>query len=126
MDHVEPDTYPYEDENGERWLPVLGRVAQNDWSGYVLDDENHQWGFVVYWTDGINEWRERYSFVGEALARFAALVHAVTSSVFLVHQDDALPAFVEVANYFLGRTVHASSCQAGCDGTDPVNHGGYT
>lgn len=128
MNLIDTDTYPFEDEHGERWLPVLARVVQRDWSAVVLDDEQQEYGFVVTWTDGINVWTERYEFVGVALARFAALVQAVTSNVFLVHDTydpAALREFENEANGFFTRTVHASSCQAGCDGTDPMNHGGY-
>lgn len=119
--------YPFEDDDGPRWLRVLARVVERNWSARVLDDQEVNFGFIVTWTDGINTWVERYEYRATALARFAALVQAVESSVFLVHDtydQAALREFENEAGAFFTRTVHASSCPGGCDGTDTMNHGG--
>lgn len=121
-------SYPsYELPSGEV-LDVVTAWERSRYSAYVLRDPEAPVEWALTWTDGINEWVEWYDQPWVALARLAALVAAVEQDVFLVHANDAAergagPAtFVSEAERFVSRTVHASSCQPGCDGTDPVNH----
>lgn len=120
-----PELYPYELPSGET-LHVAARHYGDDYSAYVLPRDEGDW--VVTWTDGINHWVEEYEQPWHAYARLAALVAAVEQRVFLVHdgqrQPGELPLFVSEVERFVSRTVHASSCTPGCDGTDPANHGG--
>jgi hypothetical protein len=119
--------YPCLDVDGgdDRWLPVVAEFSGHRWNGHVLHDVEAAGEWIVTWTDGINEWLERYDYPWHALARFAALVAAAEQDVFLVH-DSSDPHgplnFVAEAERFVSRTIHASSCEPGCDGTDPVNH----
>lgn len=121
-----PSPYAEDDEVGRR-LPVVARHGGHDWTAWVLYrvEAAHEW--VLTWTDGINVWLEEYDQAWHALARLAALTAAVEQDVFLVHGSDVgsgRVVFVSEVERFVSRTVHASSCAPGCDGTDPVNHGG--
>lgn len=102
---------------------VITEVKATNWSAVVVKVSESN--FAVSWTDGINMWDERYDDLAVAFARLAALVRAADAGTYLVHQWDAIegtPAFEREAERFISRTVHASSCQVGCDGTDPANH----
>lgn len=115
-----------------RLVPVLCEVLRRDYAAYVLridegdpDDVAGVWALT--WTDGINWWYEEYEFPWLALARLAALVAAVEQDVFLVHDPSNRGnaeglAFLEEAERFVRRTVHAFNCPAGCDGTGSTNH----
>lgn len=110
-----------------RHLPVVAEHHGHDYAAWVLHDVEafHEW--VLTWTDGINHWLEEYHLPWHAYARLAALIAAVEQGVFLVHdlQDGDLAAHeavVDAIERFIARSVHASSCAPGCDGTDPVNH----
>ncbi len=108
-----------------RRLPVIAEFSGVDYDAYVLQEVEaaHEW--LVTWSDGINEWLEEYDYPWHALARFTALVAACEQQVFLVHDVESRgerAAFVEEAERFVSRTVHASSCGIGCDGTDDANH----
>lgn len=93
------------------------------------DEPTQRW--VLTWTDGINDWVEEWDDAAVAYCRLAALVTAVESGTYLVHEDTvhegvdawrSRRAFVVEVERFLSRTVHASSCRVGCRGDDPVNH----
>lgn len=122
--------YPFFDaEHGpdDRWLPVVAAFEGSNWLAHVLNDDDgdttQPW--ILTWTDGINEWIERYELPWNALARLAALVAAVEQDVFLVHRSDDPHGpldFLAEAERFVSRTIHASSCAPSCDGTDPANH----
>jgi hypothetical protein len=126
---------PYELGDGEL-VPVVAEHHGGDYTAWVLrrdlDADAHEHEWVVTWTDGINHWLEEYDESWHAYARLTALVAACDQDVFLVHavghgdvvNVSARDAFVSEAERFVSRTVHASSCAPGCDGTDPVNHGG--
>ena len=117
-------------------VPVISEYAQHDFTAYVLhrptDDKlryvgDYVGGWIVTWTDGINWWFEDdYELPWQALARFASVIAAIEQQVFVVHTAEELGperrAFVEEAERFVARTVHASSCPPGCDGTDSANH----
>ena len=115
-----------------RQVPVTGEYHGVDFAAFVLRDapdvepDDYVGGWIVTWTDGINWWFEgNYELPWQALARFAALVAACEQQVFLVHDGedpDQRDAFVVEANRFVARTVHASSCPAGCSGTSVANH----
>lgn len=112
-----------------RVLDVTAEHHGADYSAYVLHavEAFHEW--VLTWTDGINHWLEEYHQSWHAYARLAALVAAAEQDAFLVHdlQDGdpvARRAVVDEVERYVSRTVHASGCRPGCDGTDPVNHGG--
>jgi hypothetical protein len=114
----------YLEADGEA-LPVVAEFEGHHYSAHVLHDVNGDVEWIVTWTDGINEWVERYELPWHALARLAALVAAAEQDVFLVHDfvnRGEHVAFVAEADRFVSRTVHASSCAPGCDGTDPANH----
>lgn len=124
-------TGEYYDLWNGRVLPVVTTWARRDYTAHVLrghDDERDVAGeWILTWTDGINIWLEEYELPWQALARLAALVAAAEQDVFLVHPPSSRGinegrAFVEEAERFVSRTVHTSSCQPGCDGTDPENH----
>lgn len=118
-------TFPYEDENGERWLGVVATYEARDWNGRVLHDVSGSHPWIVTWTDGVNVWVELWHDVSVALTRFASLIRAAESNTFLVHDvasRDEGRYFEDLAERFISRVVHASSCQPGCDGTDPANH----
>lgn len=121
------ETYRYADERGERPLPVVAEYPGHDWTGRVLHDVEafHPW--LLVWTDGVNEWVEPFLEVHHALARFTALIVAAESHTFLVDRDldtnvVGRQRFEREVERFVSRVVHASSCQPGCDGTDPANH----
>lgn len=120
-----PELHHYELPSGEA-LPIAARHYGDDYSAYVLYDAEAPVSWIVTWTDGINDWVEGFEQPWHAYARLAALVAAVEQQVFLVHDGDRNPAelrvFVSEVERFVSRTVHASSCAPGCDGTDPVNH----
>lgn len=119
LDAVDPDVTEPRD------VPIVATFYGHSWSGRVLHDVEAAGEWVVTWTDGINTWLERYDYPWNALTRFAALVCAVEQDVFLVHDTydpHQLVEFVGESERFLSRVVHASSCRAGCDGTDPANH----
>jgi len=113
-------------------VPVTSEYHGVDFAAYVLrnspdtEPDDYVGGWIVTWTDGINWWCEDdYELPWQALARFAALVAACEQQVFLVHDVEARGerrAFVEEAERFVARTVHASSCRVGCTGTDEANH----
>lgn len=115
----------YELEDG-RELAVAAWHPGHDYEARVLHavEAAHEW--VVTWTDGINEWVEEFDEPWHAYARLAALVAACEQDVFMVHDETRghheKLAFVSEVERFVSRTVHASSCRTGCDGTDPVNH----
>lgn len=118
------DTYELAD--GER-LPVVAEYHGVDYDAYVLHNVEAAGEWVVTWTDGINHWVEEYDYPWHAFARLAALVAAADQQVFLVHDPSNRGAtegraFREEAERFVSRTVHASSCGTGCDGTDAANH----
>lgn len=125
-------TEVYELEDGRVGVVVL-EWERHDYTARVLrtdggppDEVAGDW--VLTWSDGINRWIDPpYEFPWQAIARLAALVAAVEQSVFLVHLGSGRDhtTFVEEAERFVARTVHASSCPPGCDGTDTMNHGGY-
>jgi hypothetical protein len=121
------NTFEYTDG---REVPIVAEYHGHDFGAWVLHDVEGFYPWPVTWTDGINFWLEGYDDVVVALARFTALLRACESNTFLVHhidlghrvdvgQRDAFEAEVE---RFVSRVVHASSCQPGCDGTDPANH----
>jgi hypothetical protein len=106
-------------------LPVAAEYHGHNYVAQVLHDVEvaHEW--VLTWTDGINDWVERWVYPEVAFARLAALVRAANEDVFFVHRSDRpgeLDLFADEAERFLSRTVHASSCRPGCRGDDPVNH----
>lgn len=108
-------------------LPVVAEFEGHHYSAHVLHNVNGDVEWIVTWTDGINEWVECYELPWHALARLTALVAAAEQDVFLVHDPSSRDhaeglAFVVEADRFVSRTVHASSCALGCDGTDPANH----
>lgn len=108
-------------------LPVIAEYPSHHWSARVLHRVGVTREWELHWTDGINVWFEDYERPWHALARLAALVAAVEQDVFLVHdlQEDSPgthAAVVDEVERFVSRTVHASSCEPGCDGTDPANH----
>lgn len=116
---------PDEDEP-DRSVGVTAVYHGPTWEAHVLHDVNGASPWITTWTDGINTWFERFDEPWHALARLAALVAAVEQEVFLVHdwvvKPDDRDLFVAEAERFVSRTVHASSCQPDCDGTDPANH----
>lgn len=123
-------TNTYELDDG-RVLPVAAEHHGHDYAAYVLHEVDAAFPWVLTWTDGINHWLEEWSLPEVAFARLAALVRACDQQVFLVHvvdevadgdDDGGRAAFEDEAERFLSRAVHASSCQPGCDGTDPANH----
>lgn len=119
------ETY-YLEADGEA-LPVVAAHHGVHYAARVLRDVASDDEWVLTWTDGVNEWVERYEHAWHAFARLAALVAAVEQDVFLVHDPTNRgpaehAAFLGEAERFVSRTVHASSCRPGCDGTDPVNH----
>lgn len=122
-DHDDLDVY--ELPSGEL-VAIVARFYARDYSAYVLRDDEAPVSWLVTWNDGINDWVEGFDQPWHALARLAALVAACEQQVFMVHDGDRNPAelraFVDEAERFVSRTVHASSCAMGCDGTDPVNH----
>jgi hypothetical protein len=114
LDAVDPEL------NEPRDVPVVAHVVYHDWSARVLHDVEAAGEWPVTWTDGINVWFERYDYPWHALARLAALVAAVEQEVFLVHDvtnRGEQATFVDEAERFVSRTVHAHSCRPGCDGT---------
>lgn len=125
---------PFELADGTM-VPVTSEYHGVDFTAYVLrhapdvGPDDYVGGWIVTWTDGINWWFEDdYELPWHALARFAALVAACEQQVFLVHDLESRGeqyAFVEEAERFVSRTVHASSCPPDCDGTDPANHAGF-
>lgn len=118
----------YLDEDGEA-LPIVAEHQGHRYAAHVLRDESPD-VWVIIWTDGINTWKEEYHLPWQAFARLAALVAAAEQDVFLVHDPSNRgatdgEAFRNEVERFVSRTVHASSCRPGCDGTDPVNHVGF-
>lgn len=113
-----------------REVAVVAEYDGHNFVAWVLHDVDATMPFPVTWTDGINHWFEEWSNVSVALTRFAALIRAAESNTFFVHAIDhgdavntqAARAFEDLAEQFISRVVHASSCQPGCDGTDPANH----
>lgn len=121
------DTYWYADEEGERNLGVVAEYPGHDWTGRVLHDVEAFNPWLVVWTDGVNEWVEPFLEVHHALARLAALVVAAEAHTGFVQRDlnenpAGRRAFEDEVERFVSRVVHASSCQPGCDGTNPANH----
>lgn len=121
------ETFQLDDD---RVVPVLTRWVRHDYSAHVLrldeGDERDALGeTALTWSDGINVWYEEYEFPWLALARLAALVAAVEQDVFLVHDEVAHPGderrFLDDANRFVCRTVHAFNCPTSCRGDSP-NH----
>lgn len=111
----------------DRALPLVAEYVQHDWSARLLHRADASYEWELQWTDGINEWVEEHLRPWHAYARLAALVAAAERGVFLVHDlrdggPAARAAFVAEAERFVSRTVHASSCRPGCDGTDPASH----
>lgn len=118
------ETYYLEDGDGP--LPVVAEHHGVHYAARVLRDVDADDEWITTWTDGINEWVERYEYPWHALARLAALVAAVEQDVFLVHDpsnrgEAEHAAFVEEADRFVSRTVHAFNCPPGCDGTSAVH-----
>lgn len=113
-----------------RQVGVVAEYNGHDFVAWVLHDADASAPWPVTWTDGINQWFEEWHDVSVALARFAALIRAAESDTFFVHQVDegdrvngnGARHFEDLAERFISRVVHSSSCQPGCDGTDPVNH----
>lgn len=116
------ETY-YLEEDGEA-LPVVAHHVSHDWSARVLYDVEAASEWVLTWTDGINEWVERYDYPWHAYTRLAALIATVEQDVFLVHRSDDPHGpldFVEESERFIRRTVHAFNCPPGCRGDSPMH-----
>lgn len=116
---------PFELADGTTLSIVACHHAEHYTANVLRDESPDVW--VVTWSDGINDWTEKYDLPWHAFARLAALVAAVEQDVFLVHdlQDgnpDTHAAVVDEVERFVSRTVHTSSCEPGCDGTDRTNH----
>lgn len=122
----------FELADGRKALVVAEYHGVN-FAAWVLRDvngeppaEGYVGGWIVTWTDGVNWWFEDgYELPWHALARLAALVAAAEQQVFLVHDVESRgerAPFVEEAERFVSRTVHASGCAPGCRGEDPANH----
>ena len=108
-----------------RLVPVAAEHYGVSYHAWVLHDVEAANPWLVTWTDGINHWLDAWPSVEVAFARLAALVCACDQQTFLVHHGEDHPsraAFRVEVERFLSRTVHASGCAPGCDGTDPVNH----
>lgn len=116
---------PHLPEDEARDVPVICEYRAHHWTARVLYDVEAGGEWPVTWTDGINLWFERYAFPWQALARLAALVAAVEQDVLLVHDPGARDgddrAFVDEAERFVRRTVHAFNCPADCRGDSPLH-----
>lgn len=120
----------YELDDGQL-VPVVIKWQRHHYSARVVrvddgpeDEVDGTWALT--WTDGINVWYEEYELPWQAIARLAALVAAAEQEVFLVHDPSNRgaaegAAFVEEAERFVARTVHAFNCPAGCDGSSATH-----